>query len=259
MNVTALAPLVAFSLFALGGNGCSSGGAGDNDGAGGEAEAGEATTSVSLGDPSQALPADNQYGDTMPHPTVTLSTTLGDIRIELFPEDAPVSVENFLGYVASGYYDGLIFHRVIPGFVVQAGGHGPDMALKKTTQPPITNESDNGLRNLRGTLSMARRPDPHSATSQFFISLQDNANLDHRDVLTHQDTDRSEDSAYEGGWGYAVFGRVIEGMDVVDQIATKPRGTVSGQGDVPVEPIVIRSATRGEDIEPAAADSSSAG
>jgi cyclophilin family peptidyl-prolyl cis-trans isomerase len=201
---------------------------------------GEASTSVTIGDPSQALPADNDYGDTMPHPTVTLSTTLGDIRIELFPEDAPLSVANFLGYVESGYYDGLIFHRVIPGFVVQAGGHGPDMALKQTTQPQVTNESDNGLRNLRGTLSMARMPKPHTATSQFFISLQDNANLDH--------------SGGPEGWGYAVFGRVIEGMDVVDLIATKPRGsTEAGPRDVPLEAIVIVSARRGADIEPVAA------
>lgn len=229
MNATVLAPLMSIGLLALGGNGCAGGGDG------GESEAGEASTSVSIGDPAAAMPADNDYGDTMPHPTVTLSTTLGDIRIELFPEDAPASVENFLGYVETGYYDGLIFHRVIPGFVVQAGGHGPDMALKETTQPPIANESDNGLRNLRGTLSMARMPAPHSATSQFFISLQDNASLDH--------------TGGPNGWGYAVFGRVIEGMDVVDLIPTRPRGTVGQHRDVPVEPIVILSATRGADIE----------
>lgn len=173
----------------------------------------------------------------MPHPTVTLSTTLGEIRIELFPEDAPASVENFLAYVEGGFYDGLVFHRVIPGFMVQAGGHQPDMAQKEARRDPIRNESDNGLKNLRGTVAMARNRSPHSARAQFFVNLVDNAQLNHR--------------GGDNGWGYAVFGRVIDGMDVVDTIAEKPTHSVGAYENVPVEPIVIESATRGEDIQPA--------
>lgn len=186
---------------------------------------------------AEAVPT-NVYGDSMPHPTVTLSTTEGDIRIELFPEDAPQTVENFLAYVENDHYDGTIFHRVIDGFMIQAGGHGPDMTMKEGSRPPITNESDNGLRNLRGTVAMARTADPHSARAQFFINLVDNAALDHRDT--------------DGGWGYAVFGRVIEGMDVVDAIAKTPTGKQGRHADVPQETIAIQSATRGEDIEPGA-------
>lgn len=178
------------------------------------------------------------YGDTMPHPTVEFDTSLGDFRVELFPEKAPTSVRNFLSYVDAGFYEGLVFHRVVPGFVVQAGGFGPDMAAREVTGDAIQNESDNGLMNLRGTLSMARLPAPHSAKSQFFISLRDNPSLDHK--------------GGPAGWGYAVFGRVIEGMDVVDAMAEVPTGRVAGHRDVPLEPIVIRKAERGDDIEPGA-------
>jgi len=176
----------------------------------------------------------NVYGDSMPHPTVTLNTSHGEIRIELFPEDAPASVENFLAYVEASHYDGLIFHRVIPNFMIQAGGHLPDMRPREATRPEITNESDNGLHNLRGTVAMARTGQPHSARAQFFINLVDNANLD------HQGTD--------GGWGYAVFGRVIDGMDVVDEIARQPTGRAGAHQDVPREAIVIESAERGDDM-----------
>lgn len=175
----------------------------------------------------------NAQGDT--NPMVLMKTNLGDIEIELFPDKAPVTVENFLNYTQSGFYNGTIFHRVIPGFVVQGGGFEPGMNQKQT-QTAITNESDNGLANHRGTLSMARLPDPHSATSQFFINLQDNPHLDHG-----------------GGsqWGYAVFAKVIKGMDVVDQM-TKGATTTKGHfSDVPATDIVIEEASViGQDTQP---------
>lgn len=221
------ASLTAFTLLLLAACGSSGDSAGDS---------GAATTTET---PAASMDAaHNVYGDSMPHPTVTLDTSLGEIRIELFPENAPASVENFLAYVEDGFYDGLIFHRVIPGFMVQAGGHQPDMAQKEAKRDPIRNESDNGLKNLRGTVAMARNPSPHSARAQFFINLTDNAQLDHR--------------GGENGWGYAVFGRVIDGMDVVDAIAGRPTRSVGGSQNVPVEPIVIESAVRGEDVRPAA-------
>ena len=154
-----------------------------------------------------------------------MSTTLGEIKIELYSEAAPVSVRNFVDYVESGYFDNLIFHRVIPGFMVQGGGFTSDMNQRKT-QPPIKNEADNGLKNLTGTLAMARTSDPNSATAQFFINLVDNAFLDHT-AKTPQ------------GWGYAVFGKVVSGMDVVEKIAAQPTGSVSSFQDVPKEPVVI--------------------
>jgi len=156
---------------------------------------------------------------------VVLTTSLGDITIEVCPDEAPVTVANFLQYVDDGFYDGTIFHRVVPGFVLQGGGLTDDMT-KKTTRDPIKNEADNGLKNLRGSLSMARTSEVDSATSQFFINLVDNAFLDHgtRD------------------FGYAVFARVTEGMDVVDAIAAVTTGDKSGYQNVPVEPVVIVSA-----------------
>lgn len=160
---------------------------------------------------------------------VVLATSLGDITIELFEEQAPVSAANFLQYVDDGFYDGTIFHRVIPGFMVQGGGLTADMA-RKPTRDPITNEADNGLKNLRGTLAMARTSEVHSATAQFFINLADNPFLDHgaRD------------------FGYAVFAKVVEGMDVVDQIAAVTTGTVKGYQDAPLEPVVIETARRAD-------------
>ena len=159
---------------------------------------------------------------------VKMTTTLGDIEIELYPDDAPVTVQNFIDYVESGHFDGLIFHRVIPGFVVQGGGFTPDME-QRSTRAPIVNEADNGLKNTVGTLSMARTPDPNSATSQFFINLVDNAFLDFT-AKTQQ------------GWGYAVFAKVVSGMDVVQQMAGVLTGNVKGHGDVPIDPIVIEKA-----------------
>jgi peptidyl-prolyl cis-trans isomerase A (cyclophilin A) len=157
-------------------------------------------------------------------PVVVLSTTLGDIIVELNPEKAPISVKNFLAYVDAKFYDGTIFHRVIPGFMIQCGGFTKDMK-QKTTKPPIKNEADNGLANKRGTLAMARTGVVDSATSQFFINLKDNSFLDNgvRD------------------FGYAVFGKVTAGMDVMDKIAAVPTGSRSGQKNVPVEDVVIKS------------------
>jgi peptidyl-prolyl cis-trans isomerase B (cyclophilin B) len=172
--------------------------------------------------------AAQQGGGTASHPRVAFDTSKGKIVIELFEDKAPKTVANFLQYVKSGHFDGTIFHRVIPGFVIQGGGFTADMT-QKPTKPPIQNEADNGLKNSRGTLSMARTSDPNSASSQFFINLKDNASLDH--------TGKSMQ-----GWGYAVFGRVVEGMDVVDQIAQVRTGSKGGHSDVPVEPIVVRKA-----------------
>jgi peptidyl-prolyl cis-trans isomerase A (cyclophilin A) len=161
------------------------------------------------------------------NPRVIFSTTKGDLTIELYADKAPVSVRNFLAYVDSGFYDGVIFHRVIPGFVIQGGGFTAEM-VKKTTRAPIKNEADNGLKNRRGTLSLARTQDVNSATSQFFINLQDNAALDHR----------------PGNFGYAVFGKVVKGMDVVDAIAGVPTGRQGYYRDVPTIPVIIKKAWR---------------
>ncbi len=163
------------------------------------------------------------------NPRVRLATTHGDIVLELNAEKAPLSVENFLIYARSGHYDGTIFHRVIESFMVQGGGFTPDMT-QKDARPPIINEADNGLKNLRGTIAMARTRDPHSATAQFFINVVDNAFLDHR-------------GRNPSGWGYAVFGRVVEGMEVVDRIRAVPTTTHGPYTDVPAEPVVIEKAT----------------
>jgi len=158
---------------------------------------------------------------------IILSTSLGDATIEFFDVEAPVTVENFLQYVDDGFFDGTIFHRVIPGFVLQGGGFTTDMKEKKT-RPPIKNEAGNGLKNERGTLSMARTQEINSATSQFFINIKDNAFLDHgtRD------------------FGYAVFAKVTDGMEIVDRIASVATGNKGMHQDVPIEPVVILSAKR---------------
>jgi len=159
------------------------------------------------------------------NPTAIMHTNKGDIHLELFAEQAPVTVQNFIGYAKSGFYDGTLFHRVISHFMIQGGGFTPGMN-KKATGQPIANEADNGLSNKRGTIAMARTSDPHSATAQFFINVQDNINLDHTGTSP-------------GGWGYAVFGKVTEGMDVVDEIRFVPTGRVGPYADVPVEDVVI--------------------
>ena len=160
------------------------------------------------------------------NPRVLIETSQGNITVELFPALAPRSAENFLAHVESGFYDGTIFHRVIPRFMIQGGGMLPDMS-EKPRGKPIPNEADNGLKNLRGTLAMARTGDPHSATSQFFINVADNALLNHRGKSVE-------------GWGYTVFGQVVDGMDVVDAIVAVPRGNRGPHGDVPLEPVVMQ-------------------
>ena len=158
---------------------------------------------------------------------VVFDTNHGEMTIELYPDQAPISVENFLKYVNDGFYTGLIFHRVIPGFVIQGGGFEPGMK-KRQTREPIQNEADNGLRNVRYSLSLARTSDPHSATSQFFINLADNASLDKSNA--------------PDGWGYAVFGKVVAGQEVVDRIAAVGTGQRGPYGDVPLEDIVVKQA-----------------
>jgi len=160
---------------------------------------------------------------------VIMETSLGTIEIEMFDDKAPISTQNFLDYVDSGFYDGTIMHRVIPGFMIQGGGFTAEMK-EKDTNPPITNEAENGCKNLRGTLSMARTQEKDSATSQFFINLADNAFLDNG----------------ERDFGYAVFAKVVAGMDVVDKIAATPTGNKGFHQDVPVEPMSIISVKRKE-------------
>jgi peptidyl-prolyl cis-trans isomerase B (cyclophilin B) len=158
---------------------------------------------------------------------VLLKTNKGDITIELFADKAPKTVENFLRYVTDKHYDGTIFHRVIDGFMIQGGGFTPDMT-QKPSKAPIDNEADNGLKNMIGTLAMARTNDPHSATAQFFINVANNDFLDFRDKT-------------QRAWGYAVFGRVVEGMKVVNEIRAVKTGRSSGMQDVPTEPVIIES------------------
>ena len=164
---------------------------------------------------------------------VTISTSAGDIHLELDANNAPITVANFLKLAEDGYYSGTIFHRIIEGFMVQGGGLDENMTPKPTNTDPIQNEANNGLKNNRGSIAMARTMDPHSATGQFFINHKDN------DFLNHT----AETSQ---GWGYAVFGSVIDGMDVVDQIALSTTSTVGGYADAPLEPTVINSVTVSE-------------
>jgi cyclophilin family peptidyl-prolyl cis-trans isomerase len=163
------------------------------------------------------------------NPVAVISTSAGDITVELFKDRAPVSVDNFLRYVAEGFYADTIFHRVKPGYVIQGGGYTADL-VEKTTRPPILNEATNGLRNTRGTLAMARRPALRSATSQFYINILNNSALDHRGYSPED-------------FGYAVFGRVLSGMDVVDKIGAVPTGIQDGHEDVPQTPVVIKGIT----------------
>ena len=161
--------------------------------------------------------------------TVIIETTKGNITLELDSEKAPESVANFVTYAKSGHYDNTIFHRVIPGFMIQGGGFDVDMK-QKDTNPPIRIEADNGLKNLNGTVAMARTNDPNSATSQFFINVKDNGFLDHT-------------SPTPQGWGYAVFGKVTDGMDTVSSIEGVKTGNNHGHQDVPTEEVVITKVT----------------
>ena len=165
----------------------------------------------------------------MPAAHILMTTTLGPMTLELDPDNAPKTVENFLSYVSNGFYDGTIFHRVINDFMIQGGGFTADME-QKATQAPIDNEANNGLKNARGTIAMARTQDPHSATAQFFINVQDN------DFLNHTGENMQ-------GWGYAVFGKITDGEDVLDKIRCVQTGSQAGHQDVPVEPIIIESVT----------------
>jgi cyclophilin family peptidyl-prolyl cis-trans isomerase len=174
--------------------------------------------SVAAGSPG-ALAAD---------PQVDLKTNLGTIRVELYPAKAPKTVANFLQYVKDGHYNGVIFHRVIPNFMIQVGGFEKGMK-EKPTRPPIENEAKNGLKNDLGTLAMARTSAPHSASAQFFINVKNN------DFLNSANA--------QDGWGYAVFGKVVSGMDVVMKISQVPTGNVGPFGDVPKEPVLVESAT----------------
>lgn len=159
-------------------------------------------------------------------PRVRMHTNMGDIVIELNRDKAPKTVDNFLRYVKEGHYDGTVFHRVIPNFMVQGGGFGQDYK-QKATHEPVTNEANNGLKNKRGTIAMARTSDPHSASAQFFINVVDNDFLDHTDPTPR-------------GWGYAVFGTVVEGMDVADKIAKVATGAAGPfPKDAPIQPVVI--------------------
>lgn len=163
------------------------------------------------------------------NPVVVISTSLGQFTIELFKDRAPVSVANFLAYAKDGFYDGTIFHRVVRGFMIQGGGFTRALD-EKATRPPIQNEATNGLRNTRGTVAMARKQSLRSATAQFFINVAENRMLDHVSYAPAE-------------FGYAVFGRVLAGMDVVDRIAAAPTGRSGGMDDVPVEPVTITSVT----------------
>ena len=158
---------------------------------------------------------------------ITFDTTLGSIVIELFEEDAPITSQNFINYVKSGYYNGTLFHRVMPGFVIQGGGLEPGMQ-EKDNNASIENEANNGQKNLKWTLSMARTSDPHSATSQFFINLENNPSLDHA-------------SETPQGWGYAVFGTVVDGFDTVEKIAAVATGNVGNHQNVPLEDVLIQN------------------
>jgi len=155
---------------------------------------------------------------------VLMKTSMGDIRLELYPDQAPVTVQNFVEYASEGFYDGTIFHRVISHFMIQGGGFTPDMQ-KKPTREPITNEAKNGLSNRRGTIAMARLPQPNSATAQFFINVQNNMNLDYKN---------------DQNPGYAVFGQVTDGLDVVDDIRFVATTRVGQFSDVPAEPVIIQ-------------------
>src|ERR1700735_5666625 len=160
---------------------------------------------------------------------IHFETTLGRFTVELYEKEAPITVANFLKYIDEGFFDGTTFHRIVPGFVIQGGGFTADMSQKRT-HPTIKNEADNGIKNTRGTLSMARTNDINSATSQFFVNLKDNDFLDHS----------------RGNFGYAVFGKVTEGMDVIDKIAAVKTGRKRGFEDVPLEAVTMKSVKRGE-------------
>ena len=181
---------------------------------------------------SSSIEASSQSKETA-MTSVTINTTVGAIHLELDQDKAPITVANFVALANAGYYEGTIFHRIIPGFMVQGGGLTVDMQNKSSGTDPIQNEANNGLANDRGSIAMARTMDPHSATGQFFVNHKDN------DFLNH-----TAETAQ--GWGYAVFGKVTDGMDVVDKLAESPTGMVGGYQDAPLEPVTIESVTVSE-------------
>ena len=193
------------------------------------AESAVTSATESATEPTITTPTEptKSSGDKMStNPVIKIETSKGTMMLELDAEKAPNTVANFVAYVEDGFFDGLIFHRVIPGFMVQGGGMNPDMSEKADKRPPIKNEANNGLKNDRGTIAMARTGDPHSASSQFFINLKDN------DFLNFT-------SESQAGWGYAVFGKVTEGLEVIDAIAKVKTGNHGGHGDVPLEAVMI--------------------
>ena len=176
------------------------------------------------------LAAFTASAQTSTNPSVVVKTSMGSFTIELYPEKAPETVKNFLLYVDEGFYPGTVFHRVIDGFMVQGGGLDKEMT-KKATRAPIVNEAGNKLKNVVGTVAMARTGEPNSATAQFFVNVKDNSFLDYRD-------------SSRDGIGYCVFGKVVEGMEVVEKIRSVPTGVKNGMRDVPTTPVVIESITR---------------
>jgi cyclophilin family peptidyl-prolyl cis-trans isomerase len=184
---------------------------------------------------SLAMPDGVLAGEGKKNPMVDVKTSMGSFTIELYEKEAPITVKNFLKYVDSKFYDGTIMHRIIPTFVIQGGGFTPDM-MKKGTAPPIENEATNGLKNLKYTLSMARTSEVNSATCQFFINVKDNPALDHKDTTAR-------------GYGYAVFGKVVKGTEVIDKMKDVETTTKSPYKDVPVTPVIIESMRRAETKE----------
>ncbi len=178
---------------------------------------------------SEDAPLPPDLGTMSMTPRVVLETNKGKIVMELDREAAPKTVENIVWHVENGFYDGLTFHRVISGFMIQTGSFTAEMAARQSPKPTLQNEADNGLKNVRGSVAMARTGEPHSASAGFYINHVDNPNLDHV-------------APTQAGWGYCVFGTVIEGMDVVDAIADVPTQTVGRMADVPVEPVIIEKA-----------------
>jgi cyclophilin family peptidyl-prolyl cis-trans isomerase len=182
-------------------------------------------------DPAATTPETAAADETQPsRPRLRVATDRGDFTIEVFPDKAPRTVENFLAYVDDGFYANTVFHRVIPEFMIQGGGFTEDLT-QKPTRSPVPNEADNGLVNTRGTLAIARTNNPHSATAQFFVNVIDNHYLNHRSKSVQ-------------GWGYTVFGEVVEGMDVVDAISKTPTRVQGPMQNLPVDPVVIESITR---------------